>query len=157
MPVNSEQDCCWLAREVGMQWETGFDLLCVAGVEANFVCPDGVWRRKPVADIFDMQDEVVARLANQLGTELISSEPSGDLWGICILLFHCADDLTRYSITLIVRSRLTGLLEVWSAFTHTLQPEVCSDLAGKFYSGADFNWPALASMVAGRPWRRSRA
>jgi hypothetical protein len=28
MPVNSEQDCCWLAREVGMQWETGFDLLC---------------------------------------------------------------------------------------------------------------------------------
>jgi hypothetical protein len=30
MPVNSEQDCCWFAREVGMQWETGFDLLCVA-------------------------------------------------------------------------------------------------------------------------------
>ena len=27
MPVNSEQDCCWLGREVGMQWETGFDLL----------------------------------------------------------------------------------------------------------------------------------
>jgi TolB-like protein/class 3 adenylate cyclase len=29
---------------------------------------------KPVADIFDMQDEVVARLANQLGTELITAE-----------------------------------------------------------------------------------
>jgi TolB-like protein len=29
---------------------------------------------KPVADLFDMQDEVVARLANQLGTELIAAE-----------------------------------------------------------------------------------
>jgi TolB-like protein/class 3 adenylate cyclase/Flp pilus assembly protein TadD len=29
---------------------------------------------KPVADLFDMQDEVVARLANQLGTELITAE-----------------------------------------------------------------------------------
>jgi TolB-like protein len=29
---------------------------------------------KPVADLFDMQDEVVARLANQLGTELVSAE-----------------------------------------------------------------------------------
>jgi TolB-like protein/class 3 adenylate cyclase len=29
---------------------------------------------KPVADLFDMQDEIVARLANQLGTELIVAE-----------------------------------------------------------------------------------
>jgi TolB-like protein/class 3 adenylate cyclase/Flp pilus assembly protein TadD len=29
---------------------------------------------KPVADLFDMQDEIVARLANQLGTELITAE-----------------------------------------------------------------------------------
>jgi TolB-like protein len=29
---------------------------------------------KPVADLFDMQDEVVARLANQLGTQLITAE-----------------------------------------------------------------------------------
>jgi TolB-like protein/class 3 adenylate cyclase len=29
---------------------------------------------KPVADLFDMQDEVVARLANQLGTELVTAE-----------------------------------------------------------------------------------
>jgi TolB-like protein len=29
---------------------------------------------KPVADLFDMQDEVAARLANQLGTELVSAE-----------------------------------------------------------------------------------
>ena len=29
---------------------------------------------KPVADLFDMQDEVVARVANQLGTELVSAE-----------------------------------------------------------------------------------
>jgi len=29
---------------------------------------------KPVADLFDMQDEIVARLANQLGTQLISAE-----------------------------------------------------------------------------------
>ncbi len=29
---------------------------------------------KPVADLFEMQDEIVARLANQLGTELISAE-----------------------------------------------------------------------------------
>jgi TolB-like protein/class 3 adenylate cyclase len=29
---------------------------------------------KPVADLFDMQDEIVARLANQLGTELIAAE-----------------------------------------------------------------------------------
>lgn len=29
---------------------------------------------KPVADLFDMQDEIVARLANQLGTELIAIE-----------------------------------------------------------------------------------
>jgi hypothetical protein len=29
---------------------------------------------KPVADLFDMQDEVVARLANQLGTQLIAAE-----------------------------------------------------------------------------------
>jgi TolB-like protein/class 3 adenylate cyclase len=29
---------------------------------------------KPVADLFDMQDEVVARLSNQLGTQLISAE-----------------------------------------------------------------------------------
>jgi TolB-like protein/class 3 adenylate cyclase len=28
----------------------------------------------PVADLFDMQDEVVARLANQLGTELVTAE-----------------------------------------------------------------------------------
>ena len=29
---------------------------------------------KPVADLFDMQDEIVARLANQLSTELVSAE-----------------------------------------------------------------------------------
>lgn len=29
---------------------------------------------KPVADLFDMQDEIVARLANQLGTQLITVE-----------------------------------------------------------------------------------
>ena len=29
---------------------------------------------KPVADLFDMQDEIVARLANQLGTQLIEAE-----------------------------------------------------------------------------------
>jgi TolB-like protein/class 3 adenylate cyclase/tetratricopeptide (TPR) repeat protein len=29
---------------------------------------------KPVADLFDMQDEIVARLANQLSTELLSAE-----------------------------------------------------------------------------------
>jgi TolB-like protein/Tfp pilus assembly protein PilF len=29
---------------------------------------------KPVTDLFDMQDEIVARLANQLGTELITAE-----------------------------------------------------------------------------------
>ncbi len=29
---------------------------------------------KPVADLFDMQDEIVARLANELGTELVSAE-----------------------------------------------------------------------------------
>ena len=29
---------------------------------------------KPVADLFDMQDEIVARLANQLGAELIAAE-----------------------------------------------------------------------------------
>jgi TolB-like protein/Flp pilus assembly protein TadD len=29
---------------------------------------------KPVADLFDMQDEVVSRLANQLGTELVTAE-----------------------------------------------------------------------------------
>ena len=29
---------------------------------------------KPVADLFDMQDEIVARLANQLGTQLVEAE-----------------------------------------------------------------------------------
>jgi TolB-like protein len=29
---------------------------------------------KPVADLFDMQDEIVARLARQLGTQLIAAE-----------------------------------------------------------------------------------
>ena len=29
---------------------------------------------KPVADLFEMQDEIVARLANQLGTQLIAAE-----------------------------------------------------------------------------------
>ena len=29
---------------------------------------------KPLADLFEMQDEIVARLANQLGTELVSAE-----------------------------------------------------------------------------------
>ena len=29
---------------------------------------------KPAADLFDMQDEIVARLANQLGAELIAAE-----------------------------------------------------------------------------------
>jgi len=29
---------------------------------------------KPLADLFDMQDEIVARLANQLGTQLIAAE-----------------------------------------------------------------------------------
>jgi tetratricopeptide (TPR) repeat protein len=29
---------------------------------------------KPLADLFDMQDEIVARLANQLGTQLITAE-----------------------------------------------------------------------------------
>jgi TolB-like protein len=29
---------------------------------------------KPVADLFDMQDEIVARVANQLGTELVTAE-----------------------------------------------------------------------------------
>ena len=29
---------------------------------------------KPVTDLFDMQDEIVARLANQLGTELVAAE-----------------------------------------------------------------------------------
>ena len=29
---------------------------------------------KPLADFFDMQDEIVARLASQLGTQLISAE-----------------------------------------------------------------------------------
>ena len=29
---------------------------------------------KPVADLFDMQDEIVARLASQLGTQLIAAE-----------------------------------------------------------------------------------
>jgi TolB-like protein/class 3 adenylate cyclase len=29
---------------------------------------------KPVADLFDMQDEIVARLANQLGTEMVAAE-----------------------------------------------------------------------------------
>jgi hypothetical protein len=29
---------------------------------------------KPVADLFDMQDEIVARLAGQLGTALIAAE-----------------------------------------------------------------------------------
>jgi TolB-like protein len=29
---------------------------------------------KPVADLFDMQDEIVARLANQLGTQLVAAE-----------------------------------------------------------------------------------
>ena len=29
---------------------------------------------KPVVDLFDMQDEIVARLANQLGTELVAAE-----------------------------------------------------------------------------------
>jgi hypothetical protein len=29
---------------------------------------------KPLADLFEMQDEIVARLANQLGAELISAE-----------------------------------------------------------------------------------
>ena len=29
---------------------------------------------KPIADLFDMQDEIVARLANQLGAQLIEAE-----------------------------------------------------------------------------------
>ena len=29
---------------------------------------------KPLADLFDMQDEIVARLANQLGAQLIAAE-----------------------------------------------------------------------------------
>src|SRR5208283_5468381 len=29
---------------------------------------------KPVADLFDMQDEIVARLAGQLGTQLVAAE-----------------------------------------------------------------------------------
>src|SRR5262245_40977083 len=29
---------------------------------------------KPLADLFDMQDEIVARLAGQLGTQLITAE-----------------------------------------------------------------------------------
>ena len=29
---------------------------------------------KPIADLFDMQDEIVARLANQLQAELIAAE-----------------------------------------------------------------------------------
>jgi TolB-like protein len=29
---------------------------------------------KPVADLFEMQDEIVARLANELGTQLVAAE-----------------------------------------------------------------------------------
>ena len=54
---------------------------------------------KPVADFFDMQDEIVARLANQLRTELVSAEarrseraPSPDSLD---LLFQGADWLNR--------------------------------------------------------------
>ena len=38
---------------------------------------DHLWAErfdKPLADLFDMQDEIVARLANQLGTELVTAE-----------------------------------------------------------------------------------
>ena len=34
---------------------------------------------KPMFDLFDMQDEIVARLAAQLGTQLISAEARRDL------------------------------------------------------------------------------
>ena len=51
---------------------------------------------KPVADLFDMQDEIVARLANQLGTQLISAEarraervPSPDSLDLCFQGMAC--------------------------------------------------------------------
>jgi hypothetical protein len=31
---------------------------------------------KPIADLFDMQDEIVSRLANTLNAELIAAEPA---------------------------------------------------------------------------------
>lgn len=51
---------------------------------------------KPVADLFDMQDEIVARLANQLGTQLISAEarraervPNPDSLDLCFEGMAC--------------------------------------------------------------------
>ncbi len=45
---------------------------------------------KPVADLFDMQDEIVARIANQLGAELVAAEarraeraPNPDAMDLC--------------------------------------------------------------------------
>jgi TolB-like protein/class 3 adenylate cyclase/tetratricopeptide (TPR) repeat protein len=35
---------------------------------------------KPLADLFDLQDEIVAHLANQLGTELVAAEPRRSEW-----------------------------------------------------------------------------
>jgi hypothetical protein len=31
MPVNSEQDCCWLGREVGMRWSYGPPICTISG------------------------------------------------------------------------------------------------------------------------------
>ena len=37
---------------------------------------------KPLADLFDMQDEIVAHLANQLGTELVAAEARRSEWAL---------------------------------------------------------------------------
>ena len=72
-----------VARELGVRYilegsvRRGADRLRVTAQLVDAETGNHLWADrfdKPVADLFEMQDEIVARLANQLGTELISAE-----------------------------------------------------------------------------------
>jgi TolB-like protein/class 3 adenylate cyclase/Tfp pilus assembly protein PilF len=72
-----------LGRELGVRYilegsvQRGSDRVRVNAQLIDSGSGNHLWAErfdKPVADLFEMQDEIVARLANQLGTQLISAE-----------------------------------------------------------------------------------
>src|SRR5262249_34015587 len=87
---------------------------------------------KPLADLFDMQDEIVARLANQLGTALISAEarraeraPNPNSLDLYFLGMACAAKGTTPQ----------NLLQASTYFEHalTLDPENIEALVNKAF------------------------
>jgi adenylate cyclase len=94
---------------------------------------------KPVVDLFDMQDEIVARLANSLGYELVKAEAQRGA--------HSSDpdviDLTMHGWTLIWRGHLQAMKdrresyrEARSLFDRALRtdPNSADALAGSAYT-----------------------